>query len=151
MTTLTHFFSRRRGAEKELAFFFRFLRAAAVAARLRHVIAPFFIELRQLIEFLLEIVVDGRRLRFGWRVRIRRIRQFFQHRIRFHFLLNEIAEFQQWRLKNKQTLLELRGKDLLQREILRLMHSRAGHTLSLLAGERQASRLPAPSLAWPVI
>jgi len=45
----------------------------------------------------------------------------------------------------------LRGKDLLQREILRLMHSRAGHTWSLLSGERQASRLRAASLAWSVI
>ena len=44
------------GIEKELAFFFFFLRAAAVAARLRHVIAPFVIELRQLIELLLEIL-----------------------------------------------------------------------------------------------
>ncbi len=46
----------RDGIEKELPLFVLFLRATAVAARLRHVIAPFVVELRQLIEFLLEIV-----------------------------------------------------------------------------------------------
>ena len=44
------------GIEKELPLFLVLLRAAAVAARLRHVIAPFVVELRQPIEFLLEIV-----------------------------------------------------------------------------------------------
>ena len=51
------------GIEEELPLFFLVLRAAAVAARLRHVIAPFVIELRQLIELLLEIFV--RRLALG--------------------------------------------------------------------------------------
>ena len=51
------------GIEKELALFLLVLRAAAVAARLRHVIAPFVIQLRQLIELLLEILV--RRLALG--------------------------------------------------------------------------------------
>ena len=87
-------FLRRDGIKKELALFFRFLGAAAVTARLRHVIAPFLIELRQLIEFLFEIIVSGRRLRFRRRVRIRRVSQFFQHRIRFHFLLHEIAQLE---------------------------------------------------------
>ena len=45
------------GVEKELAFIFRFLRTAAVTARLRHVIAPFLIQSCQLIEFLFEIIV----------------------------------------------------------------------------------------------
>jgi hypothetical protein len=44
-------------------------------------------------------------------------------------------------------LLKLRGKDLLQRKILRLMHPRSGHTWSLLSGERQASRLRAACFA----
>ena len=58
------------GIEKELAFFFVFLRAGAVAARLRHVIAPFVIELGQLIEFLLELLSSA--AGFGLRSRSRR-------------------------------------------------------------------------------
>ena len=105
----------RDGIEKELALFLRFLRAAAVTTRLRHVVAPFLIKLRQLIEFLFEIVVRRSCFRFGRRVRIRRVRQFFQHRIRFHFLLHQIAQLKKRRLEDEQTLLELRGEDLLQR------------------------------------
>ncbi len=81
---------------------------------MRHVIAPFLIELGQLIEFLFEIVVRWS-LRFCRRLRIRRISQFLQHRIGLHFLLNEIAQFEQRRLKNEEALLELRREDLLQR------------------------------------
>ena len=126
-------FLRRDRIEKELALFFRLLRAAAVATRLRHVIAPFLIELRQLIELLLEIVIrgGGGGFRLTPVLGLGRIGQFFQHRIGFHFLLNQIAQFEQRRLQNKQALLKLRGEDLLQRKILRLMHSLAGHLRSL--------------------
>ena len=50
--------------EKELPFVFVFLRAAAVAARLRHVIAPFVVEFGQLIELLLEILRPAVGVRF---------------------------------------------------------------------------------------
>ncbi len=63
------------------------------------------------------------RARFG--------RKFFENRIRLHFLLNEITQLKQRGLQDQKALLQLRGKDLLQREILRLMHSLAGHVRSL--------------------
>ena len=115
--------------EKELAFVFLFLRAAAVAARLRHVIAPFVIELGQLIEFRLEISSS---LVVGFSAflplcRSGSVGQFFQDRIGFHLLLHEVAQLEQRRLKNEKALLKLRREDLLQRQILRLMHSWAGH------------------------
>ena len=53
--------------------------------------------------------------------------QFFEDRIGLHFLLHEVAQLEQRRLQNEQTLLELRSKNLLEREILRLMHPLAGH------------------------
>ena len=48
---------RRDGIEEKLALVFLFLRAAAVTARLRHVIAPFVIEFGELIELLFEFFV----------------------------------------------------------------------------------------------
>src|SRR6266852_8901278 len=104
------------GIEKELAVVFCFLRTAVVAARLRHVIAPFLIQARQLLEFLLEIVV-GRRLGAVGAVRTRVIRQFLEHGVRLHFLLNQVAELEQWRLEYEKALLELRRENLLQRKI----------------------------------
>ncbi len=47
------------GIEEELALFLIFLRTGAVAARLRHVIAPFVVQFRQLIELGLEFFVCG--------------------------------------------------------------------------------------------
>src|SRR5437868_14528919 len=48
------------GIEKELAFIFRFSRTPkavrAGTGRLRHVIAPFFIQARELLEFVREII-----------------------------------------------------------------------------------------------
>ncbi len=114
------------GIEKELAFFFILLRAATVAARLRHVIAPFVIQLGKLVEFLLKIVLRRFALGnlpflFGW------LGQFLEHGVGLHLLLHEVAQLQKRRLENEQTLLELRRKDLLQGKILRLEHSRASH------------------------
>src|SRR5213595_598115 len=48
------------GIKKELASIFRVLRTSAVAARLRHVIAPFLVKGRKLIELLFKIIVRGR-------------------------------------------------------------------------------------------
>ena len=114
------------GIEEELALFLVLLRAAAVAARLRHVIAPLVIELGQLIEFLLEIIF--RRLALGnLALLFRRLGQFLEHGVGLHLLLHEVAQFEEGRLENEQALLELRREDLLQGKILRLKHSRAGH------------------------
>ena len=113
--------------EKELPLFFVLLRAAAVAARLRHVIAPFVVELGQLIELLFEIFVAPARPRSPRRSSAFGSVAFLQHRIRFHLLLDQIAQLQQRRLQDEQALLQLRGKDLLQRQILRLIHALAGH------------------------
>ena len=65
--------------------------------------------------------------RFFGRLFIRLGGQFFQDRIRFHLLLHEIAQLEQRRLQNKKALLKLGRKDLLQRQVLRLVHPRAGH------------------------
>ena len=100
--------------EKKLALVFRFLGTAAVAARLRHVIAPFLIQFGQLIELSLEIFV-GRGGLFLLPFLRRRIGgQLFQDRIGFHFLLDQIAQFEQGRLEDQEALLKLRGKDLLK-------------------------------------
>ena len=126
------------GIEKELALFLVLLRAAAVAARLRHVIAPFVVEFRQLIEFLLEILF--RRLALGdLALLFGRLGQFLEDGIGLHFLLHEVAQLEEGRLENEQALLELRREDLLQGKILRLIHSRAGH------GQRVSTELPTAS------
>src|SRR2546421_11464404 len=93
------------GIKKELTFLLVLVSAGAVAAGLRHVIAPFLIELGQFIEFFLELLIARRRLGRGRGIWIGR--EFFQHWIGFHFLLHQVAQFEQRRLKNKQTLLEL--------------------------------------------
>src|SRR5438128_215947 len=103
------------GIKKELTLVFGFLGTAAVAAGLRHVIAPLIIELGQLIEFSLELFVVSTWLRLLLFLGSGIGGELFQHRIRFHLLLNEVAQFEKWRLQNEKTLLELRGKDLLQR------------------------------------
>ena len=105
------------GIEKELPLFVLLLRAAAVTARLRHVIAPFVIELRQLIEFLLEIVF--RRLALGnLALLLGRLGQLLEHGIGLHFLLHEVAQLEERRLENEQALLQLRRQNLLQGKIL---------------------------------
>ena len=134
------------GIEKELAFFFVFLRAAAVAARLRHVIAPFVIELGQLIEFLLEILV-ARRGFVSSELRSRdRFGELFQDGVGFHFLLDQIAQFEQRRLKNEQALLKLRRENLLQRKILRLMHSRPAIVTNGIVLVRHSQAISTPPI-----
>ncbi len=100
------------GIEKELALFLVLLRAAAVAGRLRHVIAPLVIELGQLVELFLEIVFRRLALR-DLALLIGRLGQFLEHGIGLHFLLHEVAQFQERRLQNEEALLELWRQDLL--------------------------------------
>ena len=138
---LERFLGRDR-VEKELAFVLLFLRAPAVAARLRHVIAPLVIELGQLIELLLEIVL--RRLALGnFAFLVRRLSQLLEHGIGLHFLLHEIAQLEQRRLENEEALLELRRQNLLERKVLRLIHPGACHGLegnNPPPGRKQISR-----------
>ena len=113
------------GIEEKLALILLLLRTAAETVRLRHVVAPLVVELRERIELLLEIVLL---LGLGdLPFLVRGIGQLLEHRVRFHLLLHEISQLEQRSLKNKKALLELRRQDLLEREILRLKHSRAGH------------------------
>ena len=131
-------FLRRDGIEKELALLLLVLRTGAVAAGLRHVIAPLVIELGQLIELLLEIIF--RRLGVGSLPLFGcRLGQFFEHGVGLHFLLDEIAQLEKRRLENEEALLELRREDLVQRKILRLKHPRTCH------GQRVPTDLPAAS------
>ena len=141
---LQRFLSRDR-IEKELALFFVLLGAGAVAAGLRHVIAPFVVELGELLELGFEILVGrGRCRRFLGRVRIGFGREFFQDRIGLHLLLDEVAELEKWRLENEQALLQLGRKNLLEREVLRLVHPRASHDVrryaSVVAKSKQLPR-----------
>ncbi len=122
-------FLGRDGIEKKLTLFLIVLRTSAVAARLRHVIAPLVIQFRQLIELGLELLVGRRR---GWlfgAVRVGFGGEFFQNGVGLHFLLHQVAELKKRRLEDEQTLLELGSKNLLKREVLRLMHPGAGHGL----------------------
>ena len=106
--------------EKKLPPFLLLRRAPRVALALRHVIAPFVIELRQPLEFLLKLVVllllvlDGR---------LHLI--FFERRIRAKFLLDQIAQLEHGSLQDLQALLELRRENLALGQGLRLRKS--GH------------------------
>jgi hypothetical protein len=104
------------GIEKELALILRFPRplkaVRAGVGRLRHVIAPFFVQAGELFEFVLEIFVYGR-LVFSLCVGAGFVRQFFENGICFHFLLNKVSQFEQGRLQDEQALLELRRENLL--------------------------------------
>ena len=80
-----------------------------------------------MIELGLELLVRRRLGRFFHAIGIRLGGQLFQDRVRFHFLLDEIAELEQWSLKDEQALLKLGRKNLLEREVLRLMHPWTGH------------------------
>ena len=73
----------------------------------------------------------------------RLVGQLLEDRIGLHFLLDEVAQLEQGRLQDEQTLLKLRGKDLLQRKILRLVHSLAGHVRVYRLRRRRASNLRA--------
>ena len=127
------------GIKKELALIFRLLGTAGVAARLRHVIAPFFVQRRQLLEFLFEIVICrrfGAVTFFGNQL----TRQLLQHWVCLHFLLDQIMQLEQRRLKDEKALLKLRRENLVQAKILRLMHSLSGHTASLRISGRQGKQ-----------
>src|SRR4051812_19766311 len=118
--------------EEELSLFFLVLRTGAVASRLRHVIAPLVVELGQLIELFLELLIGA-----GWRFLgcfgSGLGCHFFQDRIGFHLLLDEVAQLEQGRLQNEETLLQLRSKNLLERQALALMHPWSGHGGGTLA------------------
>ena len=118
---------RRDGIKEELAFFLIVLRTGAVAARLRHVIAPLVVQFRQLIELGLELLVRGWYWRFLGAVCIRFRCELFQDGVGLHFLLDQVSQLEERRLQDEQALLELRRKNLLKREVLRLMHPGAGH------------------------
>ena len=91
-------FLRGDGIEEKLAFFLIFLRTGAVGARLRHVIAPFVVQLRQLIKLGFKLLVGRWRRWFLGAIRVRFGGKFFQDRIGFHFLLDQVAQFEQGRL-----------------------------------------------------
>lgn len=132
------------GIEEKLALLLVLLGAAAIAARLRHVIAPLVIQLRELIELLFEIVVRAGLRVLGCGLGAGLIRQLLEHGIGFHLLLDEIAQFQKRRLEDEQALLQLRRENLLEREVLRLVHPRTGHggRLSGDGGKKQAIFAP---------
>ena len=69
----------------------------------------------------------GWRRRFLGAVGVRFGGELFQDGIGLHFLLNQVPQLEQRRLQDEQALLELRRKNLLKREVLRLMHPGAGH------------------------
>ena len=110
------------GIEKELPTLLVVVAPAVVAAALRHVFAPFLVQLGELIEFLLELlvltaVVLGRGL--GG--------LFFEHRVCLKLLLHNVAQFEHRGLENDQALLQLRRQHLLHRQVLGLLHSRRCH------------------------
>ncbi len=129
-------FLRRDGIKEELAFFLIVLRTGAVAARLRHVIAPLVVQFRQLIELGLELLIRRRRWRFLGAVCVRLGREFFQNGVGFHFLLDQVAELEKGRLQDEQALLKLGRKNLLKRKVLRLVHPWTGHSLPRLRVRR---------------
>ena len=135
---------RGDGIEKELPFIFRFLRTAAVAARLRHVIAPLLIELGQFIEFLFKFFVRGG-VGLAALICIGLIGQLFQHRVCFHLLLHEIAQLEKRCLEDEEALLELGREDLVQRKILRLVHAWAGHMRSLPSSTGRGKQFARPA------
>ena len=79
-----------------------------IAGALRHVVAPFFIELCQALKLLVEffrlpaLVLNGR---LGLLE--------LESTIGFELLLNQVPKLQHGRLQDLQTLLKLRCKDLL--------------------------------------
>ena len=115
------------GIEEKLPPFLVVVTAAVVAGVLRHVFAPLLVELGKLIELLFEIFVllilflGGRRLG----------RFFFEHRIGLQLLLHDVAQFEHRRLQDHEALLQLRGQDLLHRQVLGLLHSGSGHVVKM--------------------
>jgi hypothetical protein len=89
--------------EEELAAFLLLRGTRGVRGVLRHVIAPLLVELGQALKLLLEFVVllltilDGRLHRL-----------LFERWIGLNLLLDDITQLQHRRLKDHQTLLQLR-------------------------------------------
>src|ERR1700733_3752774 len=104
--------------EEKLASFFVLLTSRRVRDVLRHITPPFFIQFRQSLEFFLE---------FGFICRavlgVAKVGVFLEEWVGLKLLLNQIFELQRRRLKNLQTLLQLRSKNLLQSHPLYLLHS----------------------------
>src|SRR3984885_1226762 len=111
--------------EEKLASFFVLLTSRRVRDVLRHIIPPFLIQFRQSLEFFLEFGIC--RAVLG----VAKVGVFLEEWVGLKLLLNEIFELQRRGLKNLQTLLELRSKNLLQSHPLYLLHSWAGHKLIL--------------------
>ena len=110
------------GIEEELTAFFIVVAAAVITAVLRHVLAPFLVELGELVELLLEIVVP--RVFFGGCLG----HLFFEHRVGLQLLLHDVAQFQHRGLEDHQALLQLRRQHLLHRQVLSLLHAGCCHT-----------------------
>ncbi len=79
-----------------------------IADILSHVIPPFFIQFCQPLELLLEFGVV-----IGSFLSLERVDFLFEDGICLQLLLNNISEFQRWRLQYLQTLLQLWRKHLL--------------------------------------
>ena len=105
------------GVEEELAAFFFFCGAwAAGGVALGEVGAPFLVHLGELAEFLVEAVVE-----FGFRAFLFEgdVGGFgFEDWVLRHFEIDHLSEFEDGRLQNVQTLLQLRGEPLLLAEVL---------------------------------
>src|SRR5207249_10149844 len=80
----------------------------------------------------------------------RQVRQFLEYWVSLHFLLHEVAQLKQRRLENQQALLQLRRQNLLQGEILCLLHSLASH-MPRLPAPRTASKQFRRAVAVPAI
>ena len=105
------------GVEEELAAFFFFGGArAAGGVALGEVGAPFLVHLGELAEFLVEAVVE-----FGFRAFLFEgdVGGFgFEDWVLRHFEIDHLSEFEDGRLQNVQTLLQLRREPLLLAEVL---------------------------------
>ena len=73
-------------------------------------------------------------------VRVRLGGELFQDGVGFHFLLNQVPQLEKRGLEDEQALLELGRKNLLEREVLRLMHPGAGHDFRRYAVEGPKSK-----------
>ena len=136
---------RHQRIEHELPFLLLFLTLPHRDIRLRKVIAPFLVELRQALELRLKIVHRRVAVLFCGRIkghvrrRFRRVghgsrflvfatflllkrhlgrRRFLQHGILLQLLLHHRLQFQRGRLQQRQRLLQLRSEHLRQGHLL---------------------------------
>ena len=94
-----------------------------------------------MIELFLELAIFS-----GWLFLdlLNFVRQLLENRIRLHLLLDEVPQFEERSLQDEQALLKLRSENLLQRQVLRLVHPRTGHlSYASEAGMRKASNFRA--------